>query len=154
MCPRRKRRGCGLLAKAQATARVDVPTAPRVSFFVILNSFMSVLPIHETQKSQSGERKTVVRQIGFRVKHDVTVWDLEPSPARSTSLCSLYLACVCVFFEHGLVGFCPIEHEHAAHQDLSWDRNVPCSIYGRGHVVLPPAVTSSVASSLFFLAGA
>ena len=56
-CIREGKRGCGLLAKAQATARVDVPTAKRefIVFCVILNSFMSVLPVHEPQKSQSGE---------------------------------------------------------------------------------------------------
>ena len=36
---------------------------------------------------------------------------------------------------------------------LTQGRNVPCSIYGRGHVVLPPVAVSSVASSLFLVAG-
>ena len=55
------------------------------------------------------------------MKNDVTVWDPEPGTARSTSLVS-HQARACVFFEHVFVGFCPIEHVHAAHQDLAQGR--------------------------------
>ena len=47
-----------------ATARVDVPTTPReIGLLVILNSFMSGLPIHETKKSQSAMEDR--RETGF-----------------------------------------------------------------------------------------
>ena len=46
--------------------------------------------------------------------------------------------CVCVLFEHVLVGFCSMKHVDAAHQNLAQERNVTCSIDCRGHVVLPP----------------
>ena len=59
--------------------------SPMIIFCVILNIFMSVLLVHETQESHSGEGGTVVRRVGFRVKNDVTVWDPERGPARSTS---------------------------------------------------------------------
>ena len=77
-----------MLAKAQAHRTGERAHSPTCVFCVILNSFMSVLLIHETQKSHSGERGTVVRQVGFRVKNDVTVWDPGLGPARSTSLIS------------------------------------------------------------------
>ena len=61
---------------------------------------------------------------------------------------------MCVFFEHVMEDVrAHRAHVDAAHQNLAQGCNVPCSIDGRGHVVLPPVVTPSVASSLFVLAG-
>ena len=66
----------------------------------------------------------------------------EPAPScRSTMhewTTSVPCRCVCVFFEHVLVGFSSIEHVDAAHQNLAQG---PCSIDGRGNVVLPLVVT-------------
>ena len=134
-----------MLAKAHATARVDVPTSPHefVVFCDILNSFMLVLPIHETQKSQSGEGGPSRDRLVF--------------PEKTTSLSGILNpvqpGTVCVFFGHVLVDFCPIEHAHAAHQNLAQGRNMPCSFDGRGQVRLPPVVIPSVASTLFRFAG-
>ena len=111
--------------------------ATRIHSFVVLNSFMSVLPVHETQKSQSAMEDR--RETGwFFRRNDVTVWDLDPGPVGSTSLTFLVFdpAPLCVFFEHAVVGFCPIEHD-AAHPHLAQGRNV----------------ISCVAWSLFVLAG-
>ena len=54
----------------------------------------------ETQKSQ--------RQVRFRVKNDVTVCDLEPGPARSTSLISVVsdLAPICQNLHHHVARRC------------------------------------------------
>ena len=75
-------------------------------FVFFLNCFMLVLPI-PASRNPKARLRTVVRLVCFSEKNDVTVWDPEPSPARSASLISLVSdpACVCVFFEHVLVGF-------------------------------------------------
>ena len=57
--------------------------------------------------------------------------------------------CVCVFFRHVMKNFVPIKHVDAAHQHLAEGRDVPRSIDGRGHVVMPPLVIPSVAPSCF-----
>ena len=52
-----QRRGCGWVGKAQATARVDVPTAPRqccVFFFFILDSLMSSLVLSLRHRNHNG----------------------------------------------------------------------------------------------------
>ena len=71
------RMGCGWLAKAQATARVDVPTAPRQYCVLFsLNSLMSSLPCAETQKYRRNASGVDHRDTGlFFQKNDVTVWD-------------------------------------------------------------------------------
>ena len=64
-----QRRGCGWLAKAKATARVDVPTAPRlccVFFWVGEGSFdVGSLPVVETQKSRRNVSGVDRRETGL-----------------------------------------------------------------------------------------
>ena len=86
-----QRRGCGWLAKAQATARVDVHTAPRQCCgLFIWDSLMSALFLslrHRNPKER--ERRTPSRdRFVLREKNDVTVWDhgLRPSQVVSTYL--------------------------------------------------------------------
>ena len=67
------RRGCGLLVKAQTTAQVDVPTAPRQC---CVYSLMSALFLSLRRRSH---------HIGM--KDDVTVWDFGLfDPARCAHL--------------------------------------------------------------------
>ena len=55
----RRRRGCGLLVKAQATARVDVPTAhTNVVFCSFEQSDVGSLAMIEAQKSSHWNEKT------------------------------------------------------------------------------------------------
>ena len=72
------RRGCGLLAKAQAIARVDVPTAPRQCcvFFCFEQLDVVSLPIVETQKSRRNVIGVDRRETGLllRENNDVIVW--------------------------------------------------------------------------------
>ena len=81
------RRSCGLLVKAQATARVDVPTAPRQCCFFFLNSLMSALFLTLRRTSH---------HIGM--KNDVTVRDPGLSdPARCAHLPSNEFKIDCLF---------------------------------------------------------
>ena len=64
-------------AKAQATAQVDVPTAPRQCCgFFLVNSSVSSLPIVEAQKSQRNASGVDRRETGLFLEKDVTVWGL------------------------------------------------------------------------------
>ena len=145
-----------------ATARVDVPTVHEnsLSFRVILNSFMLVLLIHETQKSRSamedrretGSLSAILNPVQPGPDLPPVCRGPAPSCRSTTHVWTPSVPCLCVraFFEHVLVGFCSIEHVHAAPQHAALERNVPRSIYRRGHVRLPPVVLSSFGSSLFF----
>ena len=99
---------------------------------------------------------------GKERRHCLGLWPLSPSlVCTSKNECPSSLTCgqrasrasVCVFFEHVMECLVPMEHVHNAHQHLAQGRNVPCSIYGCGHVRLPLVVISSDATTLLFFAG-
>ena len=120
-----------------------------------------------------------MRQVCFGVKNNVSVWDPDPRPARSTILNSLvsdtppvcrslhvhnarrctcgqraFRASVCALsLNTSSWVSVSIKHVRVAHQHVALGRKVPCSIDGLGHARLPLVSVSSVASSLFVLAG-
>ena len=74
-----KQKACGLLAKAQATAPVDVRTAHENSLpFVILKSFMSALPIHETKKAQRAMEDR--RETDWFSREKAPLFGIKPGP--------------------------------------------------------------------------
>ena len=76
-------RNCCFLAEAQATARVDVPT--RIHCLLSCRTVSCRLFLSMRRRNPKARWRTVVRQVGCRVKNVVTFWD----PARPTSLISL-----------------------------------------------------------------
>ena len=145
MCPRRK--ACLLKRRQQHGWTCPQPHENSPSLCMILRSFMSVHPIHETQKSQSAMEDCCETRLFSREKrrHCLGSWT-RSSRVHLIDLLALRPG-LCVRF------LTPGEFA-GQHKNLPIRFLLMCHVPSTGgHVRLPPAVSSSVASSLFSLAG-